>query len=68
MLADMSQYLFWEKGGVQAASSIHVAFQTDEQVFRFTYRCYGCPSIASPLTPYKGTASTQSPFVILGTV
>ena len=68
MVADMSQYLFWEKGGVQAASSIHLAFTTDEQVFRFIYRCDGQPSIASALTPYKGTSSTVSPFVILGTV
>jgi HK97 family phage major capsid protein len=67
MLADMSQYLFWEKGGVQAASSIHIAFATDETAFRFTYRCYGCPVNAVPLTPYKGSA-TISPFVILGTV
>jgi HK97 family phage major capsid protein len=68
MLADMSKYLFWEKGGVQAASSIHLAFLTDEQVFRFVYRCDGQPSIASVLTPYKGTSNTVSPFVILGTV
>jgi len=63
MLADMSQYLFWEKGGVQAASSIHVQFVTDETVFRFIYRCDGQPALASALTPYKGT-NTQSPFVV----
>jgi HK97 family phage major capsid protein len=64
-VADMSQYLFWEKGGVQTASSIHVAFVTDETVFRFVYRCYGCPSISTVLTPYKGTSNTISPFVFL---
>jgi len=64
VLADMSEYLYWEKGGVQAASSIHVQFLTDEQVFRFVYRADGQPSISVPLTPYKGT-NTLSPFVTL---
>jgi len=62
VLADMSEYLFWEKGGVQSASSIHVQFTTDETVFRFIYRCDGQTALASALTPYKGT-DTQSPFV-----
>lgn len=62
LLADMSEYLFWEKGGVQGASSIHVQFVTDETVFRFVYRCDGQPSLASALTPYKGS-NTQSPFI-----
>jgi len=67
MLADLSWYLAWEKsGGVEAASSIHVAFLTDETVFRFIYRVAGEPAIAAPLTPYKGSA-TLSPFVVLDT-
>ena len=61
---NMSEYLLFEKGGVQAASSIHIAFLTDEEVFRFVYRCDGQPTIASPLTPYKGTL-TVGPFVSL---
>ena len=65
LLADMSQYLFWEKQGVQAASSIHVQFVSDETVFRFIYRCDGQPAIAAPLTPYKGTSNTVSPFVAI---
>lgn len=64
LLADFGEYLFWEKAGVQSASSIHVAFVTDETVFRFIYRCDGTSAIASPLTPYKG-AGTLSPFVTL---
>lgn len=64
-LCDMSQYLFWEKGGIQEAASIHVAFVTDETVFRFVYRCDGQSSLASALTPYKGSTTT-SPFVVLG--
>jgi HK97 family phage major capsid protein len=67
LLADMSDYLFWEKGGVQAAVSIHVEFVADETVFRFVYRCDGQTSMAAPLTPYKGTANTQSAFVALAT-
>ena len=63
LLADMSEYLFWEKGGVQAASSIHVQFVTDETVFRFIYRCDGQTALASALSPYKGT-NTQSPFIV----
>jgi HK97 family phage major capsid protein len=67
VLADMSQYLTWEKGGVQAAESLHVLFTTDETTFRFIYRIDGQPAIASPLTPYKGTGNTISPFVKLAT-
>ena len=66
IVADMSQYLFWEKGDIQEATSIHVQFTTDETAFRFVYRCDGQPAIAAPLTPYKGTA-TLSPFVALAT-
>jgi len=66
VLADMSEYLFWEKGGVQSASSIHVHFTTDETVFRFVYRCDGQPSMAAPITPYRASAgATQSAFVTL---
>lgn len=64
VLADMSQYLMWEKAGIQEAQSIHVQFLTDETVFRFVYRCDGQSALASPLTPYKGS-NTQSPFVAL---
>jgi HK97 family phage major capsid protein len=65
LLADMSQYLLWEKSGVDAATSIHVAFLTDESVTRFIYRCDGKSALASALTNYKGTGTT-SPFVVLG--
>lgn len=65
LLADMSQYVVIDKD-VQAASSIHVQFLTDQVAYRFVYRCDGQPKIASPLTPYKGTANTLSPFVALG--
>ncbi len=65
VLADMSQYLLWEKGNVEYATSMHVEFLTDQEVARFIYRADGQSAFASALTPYKGTATT-SPFVVLG--
>ncbi|HUV84724.1 MAG TPA: phage major capsid protein [Methanosarcinales archaeon] len=65
-VADLSQYIMIDKGGIQTASSIHVAFMTDEQVFRFVYRYDGLPWWNTPLTPYKAAAAgTLSPFVTL---
>lgn len=64
LLADLSQYLLIDKGGINAASSIHVRFLYDESVFRFIYRVDGQPIWNKPLTPYKGSNST-SPFVAL---
>lgn len=65
MLGDFSEYLLWEKGGIDMATSMHVEFLTDQEVIRFIYRCDGQPALASAITPYKGTA-TQSNFVVLG--
>jgi len=66
ILADFSQYMIADKGGVQSASSMHVLFTTDEMTFRFIYRVDGQPLWNSALTPYKGTSNTLSPFVTLG--
>jgi len=66
LLADLSQYQLIEKSGIQAATSIHVQFLTDEQVFRFVMRADGAPLWHSPLTPFKGS-DTVSPFVTLST-
>jgi HK97 family phage major capsid protein len=65
ILANLKQYKMIEKGGMQSASSIHVNFQTDQTAFRFVYRCDGQPMWKNYLTPYKGTTSYQSPFVVL---
>lgn len=62
VVIDPTQYQIIDKGGIQEAASMHVAFLTDEMVFRFTYRVDGAPLWASTLTPYKGSA-TVSPFV-----
>lgn len=64
VLADLSEYIMIEKGGVQSASSIHVQFMTDETTFRFVYRCDGQPAWNAPVTPYKGS-NALSPFVTL---
>jgi HK97 family phage major capsid protein len=64
MFVDPSQYLMIDKGGVQSASSIHVAFLTDETAFRFVYRCDGQPMWVAPVTPFQ-SAITLSPFVAL---
>jgi HK97 family phage major capsid protein len=65
ILADLSQYVMISKGSMQSASSIHVNFQTDQTAFRFVYRCDGQPMWDTYLTPYKGSTSYQSPFVVL---
>lgn len=63
-LFDMSQYLMGQKEGLKADSSIHVAFLTGEQAFRWTLRNDGQPIPKKPLSPYKGN-TTLSPFVTL---
>jgi HK97 family phage major capsid protein len=64
VLASLSEYQMIEKGGIQSASSIHVRFIYDEQVFRFVYRVDGGPKWSAALTPFQGT-NTVSPFVTL---
>lgn len=64
MLIDPKQYISATRGAVQSSMSIHVAFLTDESVFKFTFRVDGQPWWSAALTPYKGSA-TQSPFITL---
>lgn len=66
VLADLSNYVIAEKGGIEAASSVHVQFLYDEMVLRFILRIDGQPSMAAALTPHKGSDSL-SPFVALVT-
>jgi HK97 family phage major capsid protein len=61
---DMGEYLRLEKGGIQRASSMHVEFLTDQEVFRWILRTNGAPGWKSAITPYKGSLS-KSPFVAL---
>jgi HK97 family phage major capsid protein len=64
VLADFSQYKLANMGGVQAASSMHVQFLTDQMAWRFTVEYDGQPTWKAALTPYKGS-NTISPFVTL---
>lgn len=63
---DPSSYLMIDKGDIQTASSVHVAFLTNEQAFRFIYRYDGQPVDDKPITPFKGT-DKLSTFVTLET-
>ena len=67
ILADFSQYALADKGGIQAATSMHVNFLYDETVFRFVYRVDGQPLWNAALTPASGSTNTLSPFVVLDT-
>jgi HK97 family phage major capsid protein len=58
LLMDPSQYIIIDKNGLQTAESIHVAFLTDQSVFRFIYRCNGAPTLKSKITPYKRTSTS----------
>ena len=65
ILADFpTGYVMIDKGGIDAAVSIHVEFLTDQSVFRFILRTDGQPIANVPLTPYKGTDKVSS-FVTL---
>jgi HK97 family phage major capsid protein len=64
ILADMTQYYVVDKGGVNAASSIHLKFDYDQTAFRWTYRIDGRPIWKSGLASFKGS-QTLSPFIML---
>lgn len=64
VLVDPTQYVMIDKGDIQYATSIHVAFLTNEQAFRFIYRYDGQPVDDKPITPFKGT-NKQSAFITL---
>ncbi len=66
VLWDPKSYRVIEKGGVKFASSMHVAFLTDEMAYRWTYRANGAPKWRSPLTP-KNSGATLSTIVTLTT-
>lgn len=65
LVADLAEYLFWEKqAGIQASQNPWLYWDTGEQAFKFTYRCDGQTAHYSPITPANGTAA-QSAFVTL---
>ncbi len=68
ILADFTNYAAIIKGGVQSNVSIHLRFDYDETVFKWTLRMDAQPYEEAPLTPYKGTSgNTYSSFVSLQT-
>ncbi len=64
VLMDATQYLLIERGGITRQNSMHVRFDYDETVFKFTWRLGGRPDWMSAITAYKGT-SARSPYVCL---
>ena len=66
VLANLGEYGFIDKGGVQAASSMHFYFDTGQTAFRAFYRLDGKPKWRTTLTPFKGSA-TRGPNVTLAT-
>ena len=64
VLADLSQYILIDKGGMVGAESMHVRFIYDEMTFKFNMRVNGQPLWKTALTPYKGS-NTLSPFITL---
>jgi HK97 family phage major capsid protein len=65
-LADMSQYVYATKGGIKAATSVHLRFDYDEVALKLTMRNDGAAWWRSALTPANGS-STVSPFIKLAT-
>jgi len=65
-LANFDEYMLGKRGGVKADTSIHVAFLTGEQAFRWQMRVAGQPLWDKPVTPKNGT-NLQSPFIQLQT-
>lgn len=66
ILVNLQQYLLVDRGEPQQASSMHVAFTTDEMAFRVTYRVDGHLRWLSAITPFQGS-NTQGPVVALAT-
>ena len=66
ILVDLNEYIIGDKGGINAASSIHVSFTTDQTAFRWIYRVNGQPVWASYVTPFKGS-NYLSPYITLQT-
>ena len=64
VLMDASQFLIVERSGVTRQASMHIRFDYDETVFKFSWRVGGRPDWDSAITPYKG-ATARSPYVAL---
>jgi len=61
---DPGEYLIADKNGISGTTSLHVLFNSDQQMFRWRWRLDGQPLWNAPVTPFNGS-SVQSPFVVL---
>lgn len=52
------------RGGIQAASSLHLFFDYAMTAYRWRFKCGGMPVLSAPVTPAKGS-NTRSHFVAL---
>lgn len=64
MFVNWGECIGIQKAGIRSATSIHLRFDFDEQVFRFTLRLDVKPWWNSPVTNFKGSG-TVSPFTAL---
>jgi HK97 family phage major capsid protein len=68
VFADFSKgYVIADKGGVRTDVSIHVAFVTDQNCFKFVLRIDGQPILGKYVTPASGSTNYQSHFIALAT-
>lgn len=65
LLVNLKQYLTVQKGALEMAQSMHVAFLTAEECFRWVLRTDGQPAWKQSVTPAKGS-NKISPFIALG--
>jgi hypothetical protein len=63
-LFNPQHFVRMDKGELQAASSMHVRFVTDEMTYRYTQRTDGQPWWKQPIQPFHGN-NTLSAFVQL---
>lgn len=63
ILADLSAYCIWDRGGTAIAFSEHAFFTTDEAAWRFTKRLDGKPWLNSYITLGSPSSFTVSPFL-----
>lgn len=64
LLCDFSQYLVIERTGINRQSSIHVRFEYDETLFKFSWRIGGRPDWMYAIGAAKGETK-RSPYVTL---
>jgi HK97 family phage major capsid protein len=67
ILADLSYYVISDRSDLRVDVSQHIAFDTDEVVYRFVHRLDAMPWISAPQTPAHGSG-TLSPFLCVNSI